>query len=83
MRKLNEFKKGVVAVATTTGATVIVERRHGSARDPVVEQRAFAPVVEQLHHHGADCYRHADRTFTATIVRIETVSGKELQIPLC
>ena len=43
----------------------------------------FAPVVEQLHHNGADWYRHADGTFTTTIVRTETVSGKQLQIPLC
>ena len=45
--------------------------------------RPFAPVVEQLHHNGADWYRHADGTFTTTIVRTEAVSGKELQIPLC
>lgn len=45
--------------------------------------RPWSPIVETVHHGGTDWYRHADGTFTTTIVRIEEVSGKELQIPLC
>src|SRR5687768_17441850 len=45
--------------------------------------RPWSPVVEQLTHGGTDWCRHADGSFTTTLVRVETVSGKELQIPLC
>jgi hypothetical protein len=45
--------------------------------------RPWSPVVEQLTHGGTEWCRHADGSFSTTVVRVETVSGKELQIPLC
>jgi len=46
-------------------------------------QRPFAAIVEVVAQAGTDFYRHADGTFTTTVIRRETVSGKMLQIGLC
>lgn len=43
----------------------------------------WSPIVGREWNGGTEFYRHADGSFTTTIVRTETVSGRELQIPLC
>lgn len=43
----------------------------------------FSPVVEQIHYNDADWYRHADGTYTTTLVRTETVSGRPVQGAFC
>lgn len=43
----------------------------------------YSPIVAQETNAGTEWYRHADGSFTTTIVRTETVSGKVMQIPLC
>ena len=44
--------------------------------------RPWSPVVEQVHHNGVDWLRHADGSFSTTIVRTEEVSGRTVQMPL-
>lgn len=43
----------------------------------------WSPIVETVAQDGVDFYRHADGTFTTTVVRPETVSGEVTQIALC
>src|SRR5688572_1245976 len=43
----------------------------------------YAPVVAQLHYNDADWYQHADGTYTTTLVRTDTVSGREVQGAYC
>lgn len=43
----------------------------------------WSPIVETVAHNGCDWFRHADGSFTTTIVRTETVGGQVMQIPLC
>lgn len=50
---------------------------------PWPSDRPWSPVVEQVHHNGVDWLRHADGSFSTTIVRTEEVSGRTVQMPLC
>ena len=50
---------------------------------PWPSDRPWSPVVEQLHHNDVDWFRHADGSFSTTIVRKEEVSGRMVQMPLC
>lgn len=62
------------------------EALNGVTEDLVVPWPAgypYSPIVAQETNAGTEWYRHADGSFTTTIVRTETVSGKVMQIPLC
>lgn len=50
---------------------------------PWPSDRPWSPVVEQVHHNSVDWFRHADGSFSTTIVRKEEVSGRTVQMPLC
>lgn len=50
---------------------------------PWPSDRPWSPVVEQVHHNNVDWFRHADGSFSTTIVRKEEVSGRTVQMPLC
>jgi hypothetical protein len=50
---------------------------------PWPADRPFAAVLDVVSHAGTDFYRHADGTFSTTVVRTESVSGKQVQIGLC
>lgn len=50
---------------------------------PWPSDRPWSPVVEQVHHNNVDWFRHADGSFSTTIVRKEEVSGRMVQMPLC
>ena len=50
---------------------------------PWPSDRPWSPVVEQVHHNSVDWFRHADGSFSTTIVRKEEVSGRMVQMPLC
>lgn len=62
------------------------EALNGVTEDLVVPWPAghpYSPIVAQETNAGTEWYRHADGSFTTTIVRTEIVSGKVMQIPLC
>jgi hypothetical protein len=44
--------------------------------------RPFSPVVDKVFDQGQDWYRHADGTWTTTVLRPETVSGKMVAVGL-
>lgn len=50
---------------------------------PWPSDRPWSPVVEQVQHNDVDWFRHADGSFSTTIVRKEEVSGRMVQMPLC
>ncbi len=46
--------------------------------------RPYAPVTGVVvNSEGVAFWQHADGSFTTTVVRTETRSGQEVQIPLC
>ncbi len=83
-----------VAEATVPGRKGSVKFPDGSVREalngvtaeleiPWPAAHPWSPIVETVAHNGCDFYRHADGTFTTTVVRPETVSGQMVQAALC
>lgn len=56
---------------------------NGVTTDLTIEwptNRPYAPVVEVVtNNDGVAFYKHADGTFTTTLVRVETISGRTVQ----